>query len=530
MKPHIYTLIFAGFFSYAQSQTRTPVLVADINNGSNNYPVPAGQIGTNQNNGQPHGFSVYNGKLLFVAEDTHDTSFWMYDGINPPVKYAYPHIIMESGCYAISGNTIYFPNRYSNMFGKNNFYKWDGNSNPVFLSNIIPTDVGRQPYTYNTFTSLNGKIYFGGGDSQYNYELFVYDPATGITQRLTHEFSQKSGSYGGSALEYITAFNNKIYFVGWTPETGTELFVYDPVTNKTSNATDINKGAESSNVQSITECNGYLYFLAKPDVSTQMLCRYDGNHSTEQITIKSNGPVIGADYLSSAFKDAIAYYNGRVYFSGTTDGVTYNLCYYDDRTKQTGVAAYLDTKKYSSLRYFAVYKDNIVFSAATTKNFYYSDNFIYNTTTGALTEIYHPEGCNYFSTTEKLVYNGSLYMSALTDKYGVELFKYTIADDTGAVNPGGGQQSGTQSNFDISLIPNPANDFTTLRFNFSEITALEINVFDVVGRCLYSRNGTYPKGQSSQVLNIDSYAPGAYEVVVYNRFQNPIWTSKLIKL
>lgn len=514
MKPILLNLFVAAVLpSICNAQFVRPKLVADIHN----IPSADGNISSD-----PRGLSSYRDKLLFVARDDKDTSFWVYDGKNPPVKYSYPGTSMESFSYTQVENHIYFPNHYDFGMGKNNVYRWDGSSVPEFVSNVTPTDARANMAGYSSFTSLNGKVYFAGADNQCKFELFETDPATLTTQRVTSQFSRSSGPYSAASLRNLVGYKDNIYFVAWTPEYGDEVYAYHTV-SRTVTPYDIEVGTDGSNPQALTVLNGTLYFIAFTDANGWELYSCDSVSAPKRITDIAPGPLSGLSGLSAVLPGALVYNNGKVYFAGATDGKSYDLWSYNVSTGKTACVADFDNEQLSSPCYLVAYRDKIIFNIPSRKYYFDMPVYIYNTSTHAVNPMPYPYAASSFYAREKYVHDDVLYISGGEDHYGHELYKYDEDDAPEMTDkillPG----------WQIHLLPNPADKVVSLHIDLVNKMALTYRVTDVVGREMYHSGDTYAVGHSAAVIDIDSYPQGTYICTVYSNTK-PVWTGRFVKL
>lgn len=68
---------------------------------------------------------------------------------------------------------------------------------------------------------------------------------------------------------------------------------------------------------------------------------------------------------------------------------------------------------------------------------------------------------------------------------------------------------------DVSVAPNPASDFVTVRFSSEKAQNVLCNIVDVTGKEIYSQSFQNEEGTSSQQINVSSIASGIYILNLY---------------
>ena len=70
---------------------------------------------------------------------------------------------------------------------------------------------------------------------------------------------------------------------------------------------------------------------------------------------------------------------------------------------------------------------------------------------------------------------------------------------------------------DISIYPNPANDFVTIDIlNQNDEEDVEVRLFDTKGKLVYTRNVT--SNNNKVTFDVSKLAEGVYTVTVFNEF------------
>jgi ELWxxDGT repeat protein len=239
------------------------VLVKDINLGST-YP---------NKSSNPNYFTEFNNKLYFSADNgINDKELWVSDGttagtrllkdINPNQDDVQNNLIGDSfpRDFIEFNNKLYF----SANDGVNGRELWvtDGTTNgtqlvkdinPVsfegYKDNIFPNPNSSEP---NYLTEFNNKLYFSAQDGVHGRALWVTDGTSAGTQLVKNLNNTRN----------LTVFNNKLYFNATDDVNGNELWVTDGTTAGTQLVADINPGREGSYPSSLTVLGNELFFIA----------------------------------------------------------------------------------------------------------------------------------------------------------------------------------------------------------------------------------------------------------------------------
>ena len=149
-------------------------LLKDINTDPSERTIAPG--GYFQGTSNPQGFTEFNGKLYFGANDGESGSeLWVTDGT--------------------SGGTQLLK---------------DINTSDGYYSDSNPSE----------FIEFNGKLYFNANDGESGDELWVTDGTSSGTVMVADINPGSAGSY----LYGFSVFNNELFFTADTDETGAELY------------------------------------------------------------------------------------------------------------------------------------------------------------------------------------------------------------------------------------------------------------------------------------------------------------------
>lgn len=238
-----------GFEFMGFSGSGVPTLIADI--------IPGGPASS------PRYFYTYNNLLFFRA----DNEVYTYDGISlPKLRDVSVNEAAAPVQFIEYNGKVYF-NAFRGAEGSELFYYNDVTGLPVLAKDIEPGTYGVVPYGMET---LNGKLYFSGKTLLYGRELYSYD-GTNAT-RLTDLSIGPKSSVAGKTI----AYNNKLYFSGSTTDGATtELYEYDPVTNKATVVPTATPAGDRE-ISAFIVYNNKLYFNATSNAAGNELWVYDG--------------------------------------------------------------------------------------------------------------------------------------------------------------------------------------------------------------------------------------------------------------
>ncbi len=282
----------------------TATLAADILPG-NGSSYAGGEYGL------PSGFTEFDGKLYFVANDgVNGAELWSYDGTNAALAADINNGPGSSnagvGFSAVYNGKLYF----SADDGTNGTELWsyDG-TNAELVADIYQGPGG---YGHKGFTVFDDKLYFWAEVEDEGYELWSYD---GTTAQLAADIGPPSlgASYGGwtSFAEY----NGKLFFGAYYPG-GQGLWSFDG----TNAALESDVSVSVSNPPIVFQ--GKLYFAGSGDTGGYELWSFDGTNAEMVYDINPSG-------ASQAGFGGFAIHDGKLYFSANDGTNGHELWSYD---------------------------------------------------------------------------------------------------------------------------------------------------------------------------------------------------------
>ena len=255
----------------------------------------------------------------------------------------------------------------------------------------------------NYMTVFNNKLYFKAHVNGYGDELFSFDCSS---------VDLVSDINPGSASGYptcLTEYNNRLYFEAIDGVHGSELWCFDG--NNTYMVADINMGSYGSTICNMASYNNKLYFTANDGIHGVELWCFDGNNTYMVMDIRPGADDSIYDYCYFSL------YNNRLYFAAN-DGIHGVELWCYDGINTYMVADINPGSNHSAPRHLTVYNNKLYFGA-------------YETIFGD--ELWCHDGINTYRITNTnyqskpfnlIVYNNRLYFSANDGTHGIELWCY----------------------------------------------------------------------------------------------------------
>ena len=234
-------------------------------------------------------FAIFNDTLYFRADNgTNGFELWEYAGsgvasqipyeINPLGGNGFPFYpaVFGSKLYfgAQDGSTPYYLTVFDGVlyFQATNgsdgteLWQYTGIVDPSMVDDINTS--GDSLKQINYFTIFNDELYFvADGGSGDGFELWVCNGTNSPSEVADINPS------GDSNPQYLTVFNNVLFFGADDGTNGMELWQYNG-NDPPSLVEDINPGADPSNPKYLTVCNGKLYFQANNGSDTELWMVY----------------------------------------------------------------------------------------------------------------------------------------------------------------------------------------------------------------------------------------------------------------
>lgn len=467
----------------------------------------------------PANLVAYGNTLYFSAIDSaHGRELWVFFANDTSPKRL-TDICADTVSSIATGNKtigihkgdIYFSAKDAD--GKYDLWLHDGNSTRKAATIGSNNNEGYPEY----ITSFNDKVYFTAVTDAAGRELWEYDP---VTQKARMLDDIMPGSFDSRPND-LTPFNGKLYFGALGQDVGREIFSFDPISNTVALDVDINPqvGVSNSSPEKFIVVNNKLYFFAIDRMAGLELFDYDGVNAPNLLTD------LEAGYNSGVAPQAgIVYYKGDLYFSGFDQNtIKFQLAKYDLSTNLPSIAHVLSSTNHANITSLAVLGDNLYYNAddgIAGQEFWKFDGNTGTLIADILTG-------NRGSTPAELTTAGfNLYFSGETTYFtssyvgmGNELFRYS---DFPASTP-----SRTNFNMPVCVYPSPTNNTVTFELNTQTTEPTHINITDLQGKLLYRSTHTVQQG----IINVwvKDYPSGVYLYTISKMSGRMLSRGKFIK-
>ncbi|MEP6675993.1 MAG: ELWxxDGT repeat protein [Ferruginibacter sp.] len=259
-------------------------------------------------------FTYSNGNVYFRADDgTHGSQLWKTDGtaagtvMVSTILYYGP----SGESYGMDPSNLCDVNGVLYFAGENDptaldagIWKTDGTAaGTVFVNNLNTYNAFN---TYNPFLlfNFNGTLYFTERNPSANYNALWRVTNAGVTELIKDDINATNFTIVGSTM----------FFTGFTPANGSELWKTDGSAGGTVLVKDINPGTSNGSPADLTNVNGTLFFTAWDGVNGGELWKSDGT-AAGTIMIKD---ITTANNLTTNKPTQLCNVNGILFFNGYT--------------------------------------------------------------------------------------------------------------------------------------------------------------------------------------------------------------------
>jgi len=319
---------------------------------------------------------------------------------------------------------------------------------------LLVEDINKTTFSAfpNSFTAFDDRLFFSAEDEIFGEELWTYDPVTGTTSILEDILPGIDNSRPG---EFAT-LNGKLYFRAKYQDEGAEMLVYDPVNGSIGQACDVDPD-ESTGPEYITAFDDRLYFNGNDADGEQRF--YSFNPNTGEIKMIWNDrvttPYAFQDRLYFAYEDDVtgsevyyleasddqinlladinegvadAYpndfyaYNGRLFFTAFTSDESIQMYSYDPDLDQLSIHV-LNEFGNSFAEYFVGHHQYLYLAGKSGSSGV--ELFRFDTevdTFGIVADL--AAGSSTSNPRELTIFNDKLYFTADIDEYGREIWEH----------------------------------------------------------------------------------------------------------
>lgn len=482
-------LLFAIIITITTIVSNAQVLVADVSNGPHSS--------------KPSEKFVFKNKLIFIA---YSNAYYGYEYFiyNDTITSVFNDAPGNNGAGGgVTTNTmaeingkLYFRGYYNNAGVE--LWMWDGINPPTLVKDIYPGSDHSFPAN---IISSNNKLYFVASTGYHSEEVWMHDPATLVTRKLSN--IDPTGAIARAPM-HLTAFNNKIYFTA-TNTTAISMYVYDPVADTVGIAPyfDANNGGVEPT--DLTVCYDKIYFTSRTSWFGTELYSYDGKSAPVRLTDINPGAGNSLQSAGNLYGSTprIIGYKGAVYFTAQSSSVSgYQLYKYDTAKHSTGAMfVYKINTRTSPVPEFIEFNGKLYFSGD--DSVHGSELWMYDGINNPSMVADINKGADYSYPIMFKAYNNNLYFTATTPATGYELYKLgtgnTNVENVGIVN-------------DIQVYPVPVSNTLHFKMQLKKNCAFVIALCDATGREVYN-SGTlqYTSGSSTIPVNVSHLAGGTYQ-------------------
>jgi ELWxxDGT repeat protein len=272
----------------------------------------------------PTDFTIFNGQVYFAATDsTNGRELWKTDGTASGTVLV-ANIGTDTATDIVDGSpaglTVF---NGSLVFSANNgtgreLWRVSTGGVPTVITNF-PASANPQFIT-NTTTHIYASVATGGQDANKNdldTELVRVDTSWNATKL------DVSTGASSSTPEYLTAWGGDLYFTAKTAASGREL--YRANGSGFVQIADINPGAASAAPSSLTVANSKLMFAATEPTNGRELWAYNGSVAPTRISQIASG-------ASSSYPRNLSAIGNTVYFTALNSGYNFELYKTDGTT------------------------------------------------------------------------------------------------------------------------------------------------------------------------------------------------------
>lgn len=478
MKPLLSTLLLITYTFFANAQA---VMIQDLQPGSS-FSWPGLKY-------------VYKDKLIFAAHSgggNYELHSYHYNDTSIKLEYDYAKGSMswlDTRCTMAELNGKMYLGATCDTLG-NELRMWDGVNPPVLVEDINP---GRGFSYPANFLVHDNKLYFTAEEKSRHAELWVHDPASNTTRKI----SNVNGGMG-SAIRPIclTVFKNKIYFSFFT-----SLHCYDPVQDTLYVAK--NTGNLSTyDINMLSVCYDELYFSATSNDYGSEIYRYDGTNPPIRITDinpgKGNSSISGSNFYYT-YKKIIGY-KGAVYFNASSGSLTTMHLYKYEPGKALGPnnPRFVYNTQSGNGEFFE-FEDKLYFSGgdSTHGGILWAYDGVNDPVIAASMDISIGFGVSH----SYAIYNKELYFTAQTYAAGIELFKLGKGLNVKNVSK--------VSN--LNVFPSPTTGMVNFEIQLNDVVDFTVRIIDISGRELYNSGIQFVRnGKNILQADISQLAAGNY--------------------
>ena len=245
---------------------------------------------------------VVNGKLYFQAnyKTKGNKELYVSDGTAAGTKFV-KDLNNKTANYYDGTSPLFFTEiNGKTLFYADGLYETDGTAagttKIATLRSVLYDQDSPNPFI------VNGKLLYtrGGDGGTFYVNLYVSDGTSAGSKMIVDQLF-------GIEPKYLTSIGGKVYFTGYDTDKGQELWVSDGTEAGSKVLLDLVPGVNPSNVANLYNFNGTLYFIANIDNNGYEMYKLNLNVGTNDLATLKNAISIAPnpirDFLSIKIKN-----------------------------------------------------------------------------------------------------------------------------------------------------------------------------------------------------------------------------------
>lgn len=417
--------------------------------------------------------TVFGNNVVFVGRKEEESNLWITDGTVAGTKIIANTTNLFYSSIAVFNNNVYFTRGSS-------IYYLDPTQTTAQLLFTIAQDPSNTIDILYLRTLGNKLIYF------YNGKL-------GVTDGSSSDIKFLSGVDHASIISEV--FNNKLFFVNGTDDTGYELWSTDGTDANTALFKDINVGVSNGfnyGQGSFTTSNGKLYFVANKGTGNSVWVTDGTLNGTSELNM-------GASYYDPEFLKSI---DGNIYFRDDSG----NGFYFSDGLNNT-VQKIGDSENLIYAYGFIKFNGSVYFVAHDPDHGY--ELWKTGNTASSITRVTDicPGACDAFNSYTGLTVCGNILFFSASD---FSLFSssgtpYQLWKLEGSSAPTSIKSAVVEN---VNYYPNPCKEYVFVEF---QQPVINVQLFSVLGNEL---KANWKQDKNNLQVQTQDLTPGMYVLLI----------------
>ena len=445
------------------------------------------------NSSNPAFFTNFKNNLYFSADSGGYNSIYKTDGTNAGTIKIFntgKKNASVKGVYAGSNNLYIF---YFNADDSTSqLWATDGTASGFYKIQDIYTTGPVNTGTVISAVTVNNTIYFSGYDPIHGSELWKATATAGSAKMIKDILPgvNSSGIYG------LIAFNNKVCFRAQDSSNNLQsIFISDGTKNGT---IKLHQGYEP-----IAKANNRIFFSGYDVATGQELYTSDG-------TLAGTKLVKDISATSSSYPTYLTSADSIIYFEASDDPHGYELWKSDGTKNGTTLVKDIFSGIQSSSPYNLTLAGNKLYFQANNGINYYT-LFVTNGKASGTHEV-NDAGLDGVTINALVAGGNKLYLNGYTYALGSEL--YASMDEGIATAAKNNVINLINKNFTAAIIGNPVRDVLQLSVYTATRQNAQITIRDINGKVIATRTGSLNTGSNLFSFEVRAYSSGIYIVSI----------------